>query len=164
MQKELMINDELITFDIINTERGVEISIDGSQFVFNEILGSDHPAQKFYNLMDRNVFSYASENSVSVDHFDLKVVDPKTIKRKAGANVEAGSMLSPMPGKILKVICKEGDNVKMGDTILVMEAMKMEHSIKASNDGVVAKVHFNEGDLVDGDVVLCQVDANELKD
>jgi acetyl/propionyl-CoA carboxylase alpha subunit len=62
---------------------------------------------------------------------------------------------APMPGKVLLVHCKAGDEVVAGDVLLVMEAMKMEHALKAPRDGVVAAVGFVKGQQAgDGDVLV----------
>ena len=63
-------------------------------------------------------------------------------------------MVSPMPGKILKLFIAQGMRVKKGDALLVMEAMKMEHTIKAIENGVVKKILYCEGDQVEGGVDL----------
>src|SRR5690606_14892175 len=59
-----------------------------------------------------------------------------------------GSLTAPMPGKIFAVSVKPGDSVKAGDTLLVMEAMKMEHTITAPADGTVGEIFFEVGDQV----------------
>ena len=55
---------------------------------------------------------------------------------------------APMPGNVIRVLVKAGEKVSRGQQLLVMEAMKMEHTILAPADGVVGKVSFNQGDLV----------------
>ncbi|MDA3819186.1 MAG: acetyl-CoA carboxylase biotin carboxyl carrier protein subunit, partial [Candidatus Delongbacteria bacterium] len=55
---------------------------------------------------------------------------------------------APLPGNILSVKIKEGDEVKKGDVLLVMEAMKMENNVLADVDGTVKSVKVNEGDAV----------------
>jgi 3-methylcrotonyl-CoA carboxylase alpha subunit len=59
-----------------------------------------------------------------------------------------GGLTAPMPGKIIAISVKAGDKVKGGDTLLVMEAMKMEHTITAASDGTVEEVFFQVGDQV----------------
>lgn len=62
---------------------------------------------------------------------------------------------APMPGKILKVSVKVGDEVKAGDILMVTEAMKLETNIKARSDGKIAEVKFDEGDKVEkGDLLI----------
>lgn len=74
------------------------------------------------------------------------------------------STLSPMPGKIIKVFIEEGQSVKKGDSLIILEAMKMEHTIKASFDGVIDKVFYKNGELVDGGVELVSLDKRELNE
>ena len=62
---------------------------------------------------------------------------------------------SPLPGVILDIKVKEGDTVKRGQTIIILEAMKMENEIVAPQDGTVASVNVNKGDTVNsGDVLV----------
>ena len=63
-----------------------------------------------------------------------------------------------MPGKILEVHVSEGQSVTSGDVLMVMEAMKMEHKIVASNDGKVSSIHFKEGDQVPQGAELLTLD------
>lgn len=61
---------------------------------------------------------------------------------------------APMPGLVLNVIVAEGDEVKKGDSLLVLEAMKMENMIKSPSDGVVKKIEIKQGDKVEKNQVL----------
>lgn len=67
------------------------------------------------------------------------------------APVEAGSgakVLAPLPGTVTEVCVKVGDAVAMGDTVVVLEAMKMQNNIEAENSGTVTSVLVNKGDTV----------------
>eukprot|EP01113_Clastostelium_recurvatum_P037864 TRINITY_DN5581_c0_g1_i3.p1 TRINITY_DN5581_c0_g1~~TRINITY_DN5581_c0_g1_i3.p1 ORF type:complete len:740 (+),score=209.11 TRINITY_DN5581_c0_g1_i3:43-2262(+) len=66
-----------------------------------------------------------------------------------GEEKGSGSLLSPMPGKVVKVMAKKGDAVKKGQPLMIMEAMKMEHTIRSPGDGTVSAVHYAVGDLVE---------------
>jgi len=79
----------------------------------------------------------------------------KKAKKVAGG---AGNLTSPMPGKIFKIVKEVGSAVNKGETILILEAMKMEHSIRADKDGKVKKIMFKTGDLVQGGVTLAEVE------
>jgi len=59
-----------------------------------------------------------------------------------------GSIVAPLPGVVISVNVKVGDSVKASDTVVMLEAMKMENSIRAGRDGVVASVNVNAGDSV----------------
>ncbi len=69
----------------------------------------------------------------------------------------AVTVTAPMPGNILDVKVKPGDKVKAGDTLLILEAMKMENEISAPQDGTVASVSAKKGDTVNSGDVLCSL-------
>lgn len=77
----------------------------------------------------------------------------------SNANVDAGGaekpIKTPLPGVVLDVFVKEGDAVKAGQKILLLEAMKMENNIEADKDGVVKAIKVKKGDSVqEGDVLM----------
>lgn len=77
------------------------------------------------------------------------------IKKTGGGS---GGLVSPMPGKIFKIVKDVGASVEKGETILILEAMKMEHAIRADKDGTVKKIMFKAGELVQGGVTLAEVE------
>jgi 3-methylcrotonyl-CoA carboxylase alpha subunit len=91
----------------------------------------------------------------------LSIVDPLA----AVADVEAGaeSLTAPMPGKIIAVKVEAGAKVERGQALLVMEAMKMEHTIRAPADGTVETIHYKVGEQVDEGVELIHFEAEEAK-
>jgi propionyl-CoA carboxylase alpha chain len=72
-------------------------------------------------------------------------------------DIDPGSLQSPMPGKILQVLTEEGAEVGQGDALIVMEAMKMEHTLRSPTAGVVASILVAVGDQVEGDTILAIV-------
>jgi biotin carboxyl carrier protein len=79
----------------------------------------------------------------------------KKIRKGAG---HIGGLTSPMPGKIFKILKGPGSEVKKGDAILILEAMKMEHSIRSDKDGIVKSIPYKVGELVQGGVLLAEVE------
>lgn len=73
---------------------------------------------------------------------------------KASGNAGTESIKAPLPGVVLSIPVKVGDTVKASDTVLVLEAMKMENAIHAGRDGRVASINVNSGDSVLGGAVL----------
>ena len=67
---------------------------------------------------------------------------------------EAGSLLAPMPGAVLRIEIIEGQTVTAGATVLVLEAMKMEHAVRAPADGIVSSIAVSTGEQVDSGQVL----------
>jgi biotin carboxyl carrier protein len=77
----------------------------------------------------------------------------ETIKKTTGGAIS--TILSPLPGNILSISVKEGDNIAKGDLLMVMEAMKMENNIMAEKGGEVKAVKVAVGDAVlQGDVLI----------
>ena len=71
-----------------------------------------------------------------------------------GNDIPEGGLIAPMPGKVIDVKVKKGSKVKAGDTLVIIEAMKMEHSIKATESGKIAKVMIQLNDQVDNGAAL----------
>jgi propionyl-CoA carboxylase alpha chain/3-methylcrotonyl-CoA carboxylase alpha subunit len=91
--------------------------------------------------------------------FELTRVAPG---RGAGARSpvaaeSTGGLRAPMPGRIRKTLVRRGDEVAKGQVVLVLEAMKMEHAIRAPQDGVVTRLEHREGDLVEAGAVLAEI-------
>ncbi|MFR7450589.1 MAG: acetyl-CoA carboxylase biotin carboxyl carrier protein subunit, partial [Gemmiger sp.] len=74
-----------------------------------------------------------------------------------GGAAGAVAVNAPMPGNILDVRVKPGDSVKAGDTLVVLEAMKMENEISAPQDGTIASVNVAKGDTVGSGDLLCSL-------
>jgi len=72
-----------------------------------------------------------------------------------------GSLVSPMPGKVVELRVNKGDRVKAGDILLMIEAMKMNHIVKANEDGVVADLFIQENDQLDYGAVLMIIEPEE---
>jgi len=75
------------------------------------------------------------------------------------AVAEPGSLIAPMPGKVVALTVVEGQRVAIGDTLLVMEAMKMEHAICAPIAGIVEALPYAVGDPVEQGVALLRIRA-----
>jgi propionyl-CoA carboxylase alpha chain len=74
------------------------------------------------------------------------------------AAVAAGSLLAPLPGSVVRVLVEPGESVRQGQTLVVLEAMKMEHSVQSPSDGSVTEVRVAVGDQVESGQVLAVVD------
>jgi 3-methylcrotonyl-CoA carboxylase alpha subunit len=72
----------------------------------------------------------------------------KSALPKEQGTARAGSLAAPMPGRIVQIMSRAGEAVKKGQALLILEAMKMEHTITAPADGVVKEIHFGAGEQV----------------
>lgn len=87
------------------------------------------------------------------DKFDLLL---KELGMSDAKGAKVNHIKAPMPGLIFELSVKEGDQVKKGDKVLILEAMKMENVIKAAGDGIVKKIHINKGQAVEKNQLLIE--------
>lgn len=101
------------------------------------------------------VASGADGDWVFVDGQTFRVETPKAVARKRSKGAETGVM-SPMPATVVTINAQAGQSVSEGDTLMVLEAMKMELPIRAPRDGVIKSVLCAKGDLVQPGVNLLE--------
>jgi len=136
--------------------------------------------EKEYNLdmikVEKNIYSILHENKsydieVVVSErkntftaryichtYNVEVVDAETRymqnRLKTGSGNEENVISSPMPGKIIKVMVKEGDTVIEGQVVIIVSAMKMESEYKSGKEGRVKEILVSEGDVIDANMPL----------
>jgi biotin carboxyl carrier protein len=106
------------------------------------------------NLPDVNVFASGRRARARVESVRARAA-ASLRSRSPGAG--DGVVVSPMPGKVVKVFVKEGDSVKEGTPLVVVEAMKMENELVSNTAGIVQKVFVQPGDAVEGGARLVSV-------
>lgn len=93
------------------------------------------------------------------------VFDAETTGRRrgkvAGKDAKSNTILAPMPGKITKLFKKQGDPVAVGESVLVMEAMKMEYTLKSNMAGTIKKVAYKELDQVALGVLIVEIEPTK---
>lgn len=119
-------------------------------------------------VIDESLMERSTTVEVNGKRFDVKMWVPangpavlgkaKKAPRtggSSGATIGSGDVVAPMQGTIVKVITEVGQSVKVGDAIVVLEAMKMENQITAEKSGIVSKINVKVGDIVGaGDVLI----------
>jgi biotin carboxyl carrier protein len=92
--------------------------------------------------------------------FEMEVRDPRRWSRKAAARAGDGvqTVVAPMPGKVVRVLVAHGDEVKAGQGLLVVEAMKMQNEIKASRAGRILSLTVKDGATVAAGEVLATIE------
>ena len=114
---------------------------------------------------DREVFLRPDGNSalfVSLQGQTWRIAVPTgTLLGSAHGPASSGSILSPMPGKIIAVEVEAGQAVTKGQKLLTLEAMKMEHTLVAPFDGVVAELNAHPGGQVQVEALLVRIEAAE---
>lgn len=114
---------------------------------YNAELESVDPDEKTFTFLI-NGHSYTVKIQ---DRFDLLL---KELGMSSMASNKVSDIKAPMPGLVLEIIAKEGQELNKGDEVLVLEAMKMENVLKAPGDGVVKSVSVKVGDAVEKNQVL----------
>jgi len=114
------------------------IIIDGRSY---EVFITSQPGQNASGREGTNVVMVRGHNHL------VQVLDPRRWRRADSVGRSGGpqEVLAPMPGKIVKVLVAESQQVDAGDGLLVIEAMKMQNEIRASRPGRVEKVYVDEG-------------------
>lgn len=110
-------------------------------------------------------FEFKVHNGIVMEgprQLDLEVrrARPELVRKNAAGRKSDGRVKPPMPGKIVEVKVKEGQEVKAGDVLCVLEAMKMQNDLKSPHAGKVTRVHVQDGANVEATTVLIEVEPN----
>jgi 3-methylcrotonyl-CoA carboxylase alpha subunit len=92
------------------------------------------------------------------EHWRLVAIDPLAVHERDDPAV--GRLTAPMPGRVTQLMVGQGDKVRRGEPLMIIEAMKMEHTVAAPADGTVAAVRFAVGDLVEEGAELISLDTS----
>lgn len=154
------------SFDIESSEEGV--SVNGASVLWDivHISGNYYHIiyqNRSYNLEVLKIDVVSKTLSIKIngtvypvavkDQFDLLL---EKLGMSAASAARVNNVKAPMPGLIVDLKVKEGDAVKTGDTLLILEAMKMENIIKATGEAVVKSVKAKKGDSVEKNQVLIE--------
>jgi biotin carboxyl carrier protein len=144
----IKVDDLKYDIDIVEVENGVySILCNGHSYNVELIRGE---SSKKYIV---NTFAKT---------FNAEVIDAESKyihSRNQGLEVEGSNqVLSPMPGKIVKIPVKVGDVVTAGQTLIVVEAMKMQSEFKSTSDKIVQEILVKEGDTVDSHQLMMKLE------
>ena len=160
MEKIFILNGrEVKVQDYKSSSDSVSFNLNGKNYFYMRISGDGHEM-----ILDNAGRFKAAVSTPNLEGESMIIVNGHEGKgslgnkkmKKQGAH--AGSLISPMPGKIFKILKDVGSEVKKGEPILILEAMKMEHSIRSDKDGVLKKINYRLGELVQGGVDLAEVE------
>jgi biotin carboxyl carrier protein len=165
MKYEVLIDGHLHQVEMERAEKGYECIVDGEHFALDVAMtardvlsiihnGRNYEAKREYSLLGETHIIVGSER------FFAEVRDPRSLRSRRAAGTEAGpaKILAPMPGKIVRIIAAEGDEVEAGQGLVVVEAMKMQNEIKATKKGTVTKIAVREASAVNAGDLLAIVE------
>jgi biotin carboxyl carrier protein len=166
MKYEILIDGHPHQVHLERSDKGYDCTVDGEVFNLDVVMtardvlsivhqGRQYEAKREYSLMGETHIIVGSER------FAAEVRDPRSLRsRRAAAGGEAGpsKITAPMPGKIIRVVVSEGDEVEAGQPLVVVEAMKMQNEIKATKKGKVVKIAVKEASAVNAGDLLAIVE------
>ncbi|KAJ3223675.1 Methylcrotonoyl-CoA carboxylase subunit alpha, mitochondrial [Clydaea vesicula] len=137
-------------------------SASGKNFNFNDVLVYENTSTESNRLKNQNDYIVeinGKRSKCSIINFEEKLhlfCDgkhtilgyPMPEYLKANSDVKVGDVITPMPCKISQILCKAGEKVEIGQPLIILEAMKMEHVIRSPIAGVVKNIHYNLGEIV----------------
>lgn len=144
--QDLLVNNIKTIADIKPISHGVYHVIENYRSYHAEVVSFDSSAKTAEIKINNNIYSVTAK-----DQFDL-LLDKLGLSDLNSARVS--EIKAPMPGMVLKVFAAEGDEVKKGDNLFVLEAMKMENIIKSPADVIIKKIKIKAGDKVEKGQIL----------
>ena len=153
---KFVIDDEIIIVPVRYLQGGYELTVEGQPLkVSGELEDED---RIIANLDGVRIVATVLLDSASVTVIDgghVHALDVYNVLAAAEVDDTAdGGVVAPLPGKVIAVMTEAGAPVSKGDALMIVEAMKMEHTITAPSDGLVSEIFFSEGDAVDEGTVL----------
>jgi biotin carboxyl carrier protein len=143
--------DQLSDIDMVPIDDQHFHLLSGGKSYRAELVGTDHQQKAFTIKINGSKYQVqlADAYDQMVDRLGLGVVAAKAAK----------DVMAPMPGLVLQMMVKTGEEVSQGQALLILEAMKMENVIKATADGVVAQVEVNQGDAVEKGQLMIKMEG-----
>jgi biotin carboxyl carrier protein len=145
-KEDVLINGEILEWDMKNLGNNHFHIIHQSRSYNAEIIKADYVEKSFAVKINGNIYQMNVQ-----DRFDLLL---EKLGMGKASNQKLNDLKAPMPGLILEIIVKEGDKVKKGDNLLILEAMKMENMIKAQGEGIIKSIKIQKGDRVEKNHIL----------
>ncbi len=144
----IRVDDITYQVDLMHTSEGVFSIIENGHSHEIEIVQHDQPKMFTGHTL--------------YESYEMEIIDAESryiLNRGAsGFGPNENTIVSPMPGKIVKILVAEGDTIKHDDTALIISAMKMESEYKSPKDGIVKKIFVAEGDTVESNQVLIEIE------
>ena len=162
---EVTIAEKVYRVELVRTEQEWKCKLDGRELPLDVVSAQDGMLSlllqgRSYEVKQETV---GAESNVVVgqERFSASVRDPRSFRsrRRSGAS-EQGVMKikAPMPGKVVRILAPAGSQVEMGQSVVVIEAMKMQNELKAPKTGVVKKISVAEGAAVEAGQALAEVE------
>ena len=157
LKYRLEIRDNAYEVEVIHEREELTVSIDGKIFSYNEL--SSDLAKYALTILKPEEYNIRFNDYEFDVH--LHQSHEKKLITKATSNLDEyfkeGKLIAPMPGKIVKITCNEGDRVKKGQDLVIFEAMKMENFFTSPIDGKISKLYVKTNDSVSAKQILLEI-------
>ena len=161
---EIHIGDRIADITLVGKEGNkVQLTIDGKPYEVDIVMAENGSCSILHNGNSFNAGLVRGEGGKSYDismlqrsfHVDIVDTQAKYLHMKKGADEKQGDkILAPMPGKVVKIPVVVGQEMKAGDTAIVIEAMKMQSNYKVTSDCRIKEILVQEGDSITGEQTL----------
>ena len=169
MQIEIPSIERVSQVELIDqNENKYTFSVDGRLYEIDMMMVEDGAYSILFNGKSYNVETIPGDDpkkyvvNTIFNSYELELVDAATKYQRSRTGDDGGGedrkITVPMPGKIVKVLAKPGQEVSKGETLVIVSAMKMESEYKAGKDGVVKEVLVSDGDTVDSGQTMIILD------
>ena len=147
-------------------EEKYTVTIDNKKVTYEAELIDTHTLSLLHNgtSLRARIVDSGSKKSILINGVEYIFEEEREKEidytQKGKSKVLENIIKSPMPGSVVKLNVKEGDTVKEGDILIIVEAMKMENELRASGNMVVKKIHVKEGEQVEGFAPLIELELS----
>jgi biotin carboxyl carrier protein len=162
---EVTIAEKVYRVELVRMEQEWKCKLDGREMPLDVVSAQDGMLSlllqgKSYEVKQETV---GAESNVVVgqERFSASVRDPRSFRsrRRSGASEQGVIKIkAPMPGKVVRILAPVGAQVEIGQSVVVIEAMKMQNELKAPKTGVVKKINVEEGAAVEAGQALAEVE------
>jgi len=160
-ERELVVTETDAGYEVRIDDRSYRVEIARVGSVGRSLVIDGRQYEVGVRASGRGRFEVDTEESTLA----LEVMDPLSRLAEAahgsGAQSGAGLVTAYMPGRVVTVLLAEGDEVELGQGVVVLEAMKMENEIQADRSGIIKKIHVDAGQAVDGGSALFEIGARD---
>ncbi len=148
--ESILLNDKEQDIDLKEIRPGTFHLIINNKSINVEVMEVDSKNKTYKFLVNQKICTVSLKDKLDDLLHELGMDELTTLK--------VNDLKAPMPGLVLDILVKEGDKINKGDTLIVLEAMKMENALKAVADATVKKISIKKGTTVDKNQVLVQLE------
>ena len=158
MMYKVLIKDQEIVVTKEDLDN-LDVSFDKNQGVYQVLKNEKSHQINHLNQSNGGKKQFLQVNDLNIEATILNPLDQQ-VESMGLSNIDehkSKSIHAPMPGLILDIMCKEGEDIEEGNSLLILEAMKMENVIKAEGSGTILKIHKAVGETVEKGQLIIEI-------